>query len=358
MKTKICGGIKQILMVLFSVQLIAVFLTFVYYHGKYSTSQLVSGWFSDFRFYLYMNSIAMIFFPSLCFFRFLLSKYLKKYYTVLLLHLVLLLSSAYVGTLCAVEIIKYVFWYEFNHDQVVWRIRDNFIIISIIYICYMAVYMFRKHYSKKNKEIEILNRLRAESKFAALQSKMNPHFLFNTLNTILELAKTDLTKLEIIVENLSEIYRYIINIHDNQLIELGMELNIVEKYLEIEKMRLGHRLLYTIDCPKEAKNCMVVPLMVEAMVENAIIHGISLKNDGGRVSILVNKDNNKLIITIADTGVGFYTESARNGFGIRSVKERLALLFGSRAQCRISTQPGEGTHVALEIPYENNRIDH
>lgn len=346
-----CGNIKKTLLLVGAIQLIAIFLTFIYYHGRFSNSEFLTAYFRDPRFLMYINMTALLFFPSLCIFIKIKNKLHMNYYLILLGHVTLLCLSAFGGTLLSAQISKYVFWYEFSNEEILWRVRDNSIIVIIIYIFYMVFYMFRMHYATKNKEIEMLNRLRAESKFAALQSKMNPHFLFNTLNTILELAKTDLKKLEMIVENLSEIYRYIINIHDNQLIELEVELNIIEKYLQIEKIRLGNRLQYRIDCPKEAKQIQVIPLMVETIVENAVIHGISQKNEGGEISIYVTIGNKLLRITIDDTGVGFDAETAHSGFGIRSVEERLLLLFGSAARCSISTQIGKGTRVVLEVPY-------
>lgn len=346
-----CNSLKKTLLLILGIQLIVVFLTFIYYHGRFSNNEFFMAVLKDPRFLLHINMISLIFFPLLCLFTHIKKRLNLNYYLVLLAHIILLSIAAYVGTMLAVEIIKYVFWYELTHNEVIWRIRDNTIIVVIIYIFYMVFYMFRMHYATKNKEIETLHRLRAESKFAALQSKMNPHFLFNTLNTILELAKIDQKKLETIVENLSEIYRYIINIQDNQLIELDMELNIVEKYLQIEKIRLGKRLQYQIDCPDSLKGFLVIPFMIETLVENAIIHGISKKNEGGEITICVRVQNTLLVITIEDTGVGFNTETASAGFGIRSVKERLLLLFGSKAQCYIAAKQGEGTSVRLEIPY-------
>jgi two-component system, LytTR family, sensor kinase len=131
---------------------------------------------------------------------------------------------------------------------------------------------------------------------------------------------------------------------------LGKELDLVRKYLEIEKIRMEERLNYQILCPEVLAFCLVPPLLIEPIVENAVIHGIAPKREGGEIIIHIKKHDERLLINIKDNGLGIKGTDFSGGFGIYSVRERLELLYGKKGGFTVSPMPEGGTQVLLEIP--------
>ncbi|WP_308644224.1 histidine kinase [Oceanotoga sp.] len=235
---------------------------------------------------------------------------------------------------------------------------QNFLLISnmiLLITAFFMIYVYRKLKKEieiKIKENEKLNQLKLESELAALQSKINPHFLFNTLNTIIDLVYTSPEKVEEMIINLSSIYRKILYSSETELYTLDQELELVKKYLDIEKVRLGERLEYTIKVEDNLKNFKIPPLIIEPIVENSIIHGISKKIGIGHINIEVFKENKKLKILIKDDGIGFKSENIKFGFGVTSVKERLKILYSNESSFKILKNEDYGITVSISIPYK------
>lgn len=198
--------------------------------------------------------------------------------------------------------------------------------------------------------------LAASAQLQALRAQIDPHFLFNSLNSIAHLITTDPVRAEECVQRLSEIFRYLLSSKDRTFVTLSDELEIADSYLDIERARFGDQLEVELQIDEQARRWIVPTLIVQPLVENAVRHGISKKVGGGKVSVRARIDGDQLLIDIDDTGVGMATNGrpagGSTGVGLRNVRDRLAHLYGDAFVPQISSQPGEGTHVRLRVPRE------
>ncbi|MFH0736074.1 MAG: histidine kinase [bacterium] len=223
---------------------------------------------------------------------------------------------------------------------------------SVICILYFIHVKLSSNLETKLKENEQLKRLQIESKLSILQSKVNPHFLFNTLNTMMGMVRNQPEKVEKIIFNLSDIYRKVLSLPDNTLIKLEEELQLVGEYLEIEKTRMGDRLSYEIVIDKNLTGIQIPPLILQILVENAIIHGLSPKKEGGKIAITIGTSNHLINIEVKDDGVGIKQNYRGSGFGIYSIEQRLKLIYSGNAIFEILPCKTGGTIVTLKLPYE------
>lgn len=227
------------------------------------------------------------------------------------------------------------------------------IVLSTLVVVGVSLYHNLKYLlDRREREYMELENLQIKTRLAALQAKVNPHFLFNTLNVILDLAIKAPEKIETVVLNLSDIYRTTLGHSDNAWSTLGNEVELISKYLEIEKIRLGKRLNFYIECDSALMQVPVPPLLLEPLVENSVIHGIAAKKEGGTINLSIQSKNDHLEIVIADDGVGISEVHDNQGFGLYSVRERLHLIYGKRASFSIVPIPGGGTRILLEVPIE------
>ena len=224
------------------------------------------------------------------------------------------------------------------------------VVISIIAILLAFYERLAKQLEKKICENEKLQRLQIESRLSLLRSKINPHFLFNTLNTILDVLSRDTKQVEKIILNLSDIYRKTLMMPDNTLVSLKEELTLVKEYLEIEKVRIGERLRYSFHVDKKLEAFRLPPMIIQILVENAIKHGLTPKKEGGEVSIKVLRQNGKIILDVTDSGVGLDSSKSTEGFGLTSIQQRLKLIY-ENAKMEISTLASGGTQVRILLPY-------
>lgn len=201
----------------------------------------------------------------------------------------------------------------------------------------------------KEKELneERLERLRTRAELDALQAKINPHFLFNTLNSIASLISENPAAAESTVEKLAELFRYTLQRSGNSTVTLSEELEIVRSYLEIEKVRFGNRLQFDIRSDESLGDIRIPPLVIQPLVENAIKHGIAEEPKGGTVTVDVKRDGRACVIAVNDTGKGFSGTGGDPGFGLKSIRERLTLAYGENASLR--TEDGSAL-IQITIP--------
>ena len=157
---------------------------------------------------------------------------------------------------------------------------------------------------------------------------INPHFLFNTLNSISSLIFDDPNKAEDTIQKLSSLFRRILNTRESEFHELKEELSFIEDYLRIEKVRLGDKLQYKINTEKEIEGTLIPALLLQPLVENAIIHGISKLKNGGQLDINCSKTEDNIIFEISNTLDQNVSPNNRR-FGISGFIERLDLHFGN-----------------------------
>jgi signal transduction histidine kinase len=232
-----------------------------------------------------------------------------------------------------------------------------FSLIPILPVVLICVVGFHQHWWRivrmENRQAE-LRELAVSAQLAALRAQVNPHFLFNSLNSIAQLIATDPAKAEACVERLAEIYRYLLHRSHADFVPLAEELSVAESYLEIERARFGDALKVEEHIDARARHLLLPSLILQPLVENAVKHGISPKVGGGRVTIEARIDDGDLRLAVLDTGVGVGPADQRaifeHGVGLRSVRDRLLRLYGDDYAPQVVSQPGAGTTVTLRIP--------
>ena len=199
-------------------------------------------------------------------------------------------------------------------------------------------------------ENEQLKRLESEAHFNSLQAKLNPHFLFNTLNSLAALVYDDPKKTEQSIVRLSELYRSVLSISNQTFVSVAEELDLIRDYLELEKLRFENQLSYEFKCPDELEDFKIPGLLIEPLVGNVIKHVVDRQGETVRIEIIIEKDDLHLHISVIDDGPGFDEKSASPGYGLTSVQERLRLVYGEDYGFTIQSKHGGGTRVAVRIP--------
>lgn len=200
--------------------------------------------------------------------------------------------------------------------------------------------------------------VRAE--LAAITGKLNPHFLFNTLNSLLMLTRRDPAAAEQTLLRFARMMRYVLDTSRgaNDRVTLQEELDFVRDYLELEALRLGSRLRVEWLIDPATVNEPIPPLTLQPLVENCIVHGIAPQLEGGTVRIEAHQlaDPATLVLRVADDGAGCTwppaaAPTSRSGVGLSALRRRFELDFGGRARLLVSSAPGAGFHVEILIPH-------
>ena len=206
-----------------------------------------------------------------------------------------------------------------------------------------------------------LNEQLAQAELIALRAQVNPHFLFNSLNTIASLIASRPKLAETITVRLANVFRYVL-LHANlPFTSLDEELSFLRTYLDVEGIRFGQRLQVEFDIESSVSHLAVPSLILQPLVENAIKHGIARKVGSSKIAVRTRRRDNSLLIIVEDNGIGLGSETNGNhstgdgtktGFGLRNIRERLHTLYGARASLSLTDVPSGGTCAALEIPIE------
>ncbi|HEY7497491.1 MAG TPA: histidine kinase [Vicinamibacterales bacterium] len=187
------------------------------------------------------------------------------------------------------------------------------------------------------------------AQLAALQARMNPHFLFNALNTVAAVVRSNPAAAERVVENLSDVLRQTLQRSAERRGTVGNEIDYVRAYLTLEQERWGDRLRVIWDVDEPARGYALPPLVLQPIVENALRHGLGARIEGGTIRIAVAVGD-ALRLRVDDDGAGFPVKWSE-GTGLGNVRERLQTLYGDRASLDIASDAG-GAHVTMIIPAE------
>ncbi len=208
-------------------------------------------------------------------------------------------------------------------------------------------------------KFEEQKRLVLEARFDALQRQINPHFLFNTLNSIATLIRVRPEQARELIVKLANILRALLKDHDSY-VPLREELSFTEDYLGIEVVRFGAEKLRVVKEFEPGTLELPVPsMLLQPLVENSIKHGLEPRISGGTITLRSRIESGNLIIEVEDDGVGIAPERVLktgvltyqgNGIGMRNVRERLDVLYGATARFDITSRPGRGTRVTLQMP--------
>ena len=192
-------------------------------------------------------------------------------------------------------------------------------------------------------------RAAAEAQLASLESRVNPHFLFNTLNSIAALTHDDPSAAERMTGQLASLMRSALDAESAPLVTLDDELRLVRAYLDIERVRFGDRLRLAIEIDAGVHETPVPRLSLQTIVENSIKFAVSPRREGGAIAIRARADGPVVRIAIEDDGPGFDVAQLPEGHGLALLRARLAILFGDRGSLRLDSAPGRST-VTVRVP--------
>ena len=198
----------------------------------------------------------------------------------------------------------------------------------------------------------------AQSELKALRAQINPHFLFNALNTIASLIPRQPLQAEQTVEQLSEVFRYTVRHAEREWVRVADEIDFVQAYLDIEQARFGERLQVEVRVEAAAREVRIPAMVIQTLAENAVKHGVAAVRGPGSIAISARVENSTLRVAVEDSGPGFpaeirpdaLPEPSRGGYGLRNVRERLRAYYGSGARLSFGRSPAGMTQVAFEIP--------
>ena len=216
-----------------------------------------------------------------------------------------------------------------------------------------ALWYYHEFRDRELRNSQLETRL-VQAQLKALRSQLQPHFLFNTLHSISTLMLTDARAADSMLARLSDLLRMSLENNTVQETTLHREMQFVNGYLEIEKMRFGDRLQVHCDVHPDSLDARVPHLLLQPLVENAIRHGASRCAAGGEVRIASFLRDGNLHIDVADNGPGFSPNpewNARHGLGLNATRERLRVFYGDRQRLDIHSAPGRGTTVSMQIPF-------
>jgi two-component system, LytTR family, sensor kinase len=241
-------------------------------------------------------------------------------------------------------------------DPSLWdRDQNNYgfiylVIPQIVSCAYFFYWQRTRSITRKmsEQEYQLLNleKLKSKAQLDALEARINPHFLYNSLNSIAGLIHDMPDKAEEMTIQLSKLFRYTTGRDEENLHTFADELEIIKAYLAIEQVRFGKRLSYEIDCDEAVLNQQIPRFLLQPLVENAIKHGISKIAHAGEIKVEIKALADNILIKIHDNGPDF-GESFGGGFGLRSIKEKLQIVYGNKATIDLKNQPEKAVIITL-----------
>jgi LytS/YehU family sensor histidine kinase len=191
----------------------------------------------------------------------------------------------------------------------------------------------------------------ARAELQVLKMQLQPHFLFNTLNTIYNLAPQNSRKAQLMISRLADLLRLSLDHVSTNTVPLQRELEFLNSYVEIEKTRFEERLTVQMDIDPDTLDAAVPNMILQPLVENAIRHGVSKKAAGGTVTISAHRKGDRLELSIIDDGRLSPIQGGGSGIGLANIRARLAQLYGNDYAFDLVPSP-EGTRVLLELPFQ------
>lgn len=214
-------------------------------------------------------------------------------------------------------------------------------------------YELRRRLREKELSAALLETRLVQAELSVLRGQLHPHFLFNTLNTISVMVREGRGPEAVsLLARLASLLRMSLDTDRSPLMPLRQEMEFLSAYMEIQQARFSDRLRYRTEVAPELMSIEVPSLILQPLVENAVLHGVSHKEGPGVVSVSAQAKHGRLFLRIEDDGPGFPPEGqrGREGIGLRNTRERLAKLYGNEARLEIKSQPGQGSVVSLELP--------
>jgi hypothetical protein len=218
-----------------------------------------------------------------------------------------------------------------------------FLIWSVLYFVFKY---FENYREARYQQLEAQNKLK-DAVMLNLRNQLNPHFLFNALNSIRSLTLSDAAKARTAVTLLSDLLRYTLSSEQKNFVTLKEELDVVRDYLELEKIRFEERLDFSVDAEADVLQTQVPPLAVMALVENAIKHGIGKLKQGGTVNVVAKLRNGLVDVEVVNSGL--FSPNGGGGIGLANTRQRLNILYNQKATFTIEQQQNN-VSARIQIP--------
>jgi two-component system, LytTR family, sensor kinase len=224
---------------------------------------------------------------------------------------------------------------------------------AIVAIAHAAAY-YRGERERELRASQAETRL-AEARLQLLRMQIHPHFLFNTLNTIAELVHENPSAAERMIGSLSQLLRETLDAGTIDRVTLGRELELLERYVEIQRSRFGDRLDVRTQIDPDTRDALVPIFILQPLVENAIRHGLSARIHAGRIDIIARREGHRVAIEVRDDGIGLTAGERREGVGLGNSRARLVELYGPAQDFEVANAEGAGTVVRLSIPWQTDK---
>lgn len=230
------------------------------------------------------------------------------------------------------------------------------LIVAIVYVIYalrlrdsdLQIASLTQEQLQQEKEL-------AEARLKNLQNQVQPHFLFNALANVQSNIRKDPELSVELIGQLSDFLRRTLEYTKTTKAAFKDERELIELYLHIQNSRMGDRLTYEVNVPSSLDNMPISPFLLQPLVENAVIHGIEPKHEGGHISVQAADIGEDVRVTIEDSGVGFGTDHGVEGTGLSNIKRRLEALYDGNADLSIISDSDGGTKVTLTLPKQQNQ---
>jgi two-component system LytT family sensor kinase len=250
---------------------------------------------------------------------------------------------------------------EYNIARATAGVVNTSVLVLLWSLIYFVIH-YMENYRRKEIESLIWEAAVKDYELKTLKSQLNPHFMFNAMNSIRALIEEDPESAKAALTKLSNILRYSLQMERMERVPLEDEIETVKNYLDLERIRFEDRLKYNLDIERSTKKIEIPPMMIQTLVENGIKHGIAKRTEGGEIhlksKLLTTSNGSKLKIEIRNSG-HFSEEQLKNsiGFGVSNTKHRLNLLFGDDAHFSLKNENGNTVLAEIEIPTSPGKSD-
>ena len=267
--------------------------------------------------------------------------------------IILSLAWAYSSALITRSLIAFPEYLTYQENNLPNRIFIGFIFYTLMATVFYLYIFYRKNKEKIDREVELKQEVR-EAVLRALKSQINPHFLFNSLNSIASLTLTNPEKAHEMVIALSDFMRYSLRKQHNEMVALNEEINHIRLYLQIEKIRFGDKMAYSFQVEPDCLDCQIPTLLLQPLFENAVKYGVYEASEQVDISLVARKEGDHTLLVLTNN---FDKEAAPvkgEGIGLKNVQERLRLVYNSNNLMEIKEVDGRFV-ITIYLPCEKQK---
>ena len=270
------------------------------------------------------------------------------------LNYLLISLGVVIGTEISLLLVTWVYDIPFAEINHIRNLKFNFTIGLVVGTIIYLYQLQRDSYDHKIKDQEVLllklNELKTQADLKTLQARINPHFLYNALNSITSLIKDEPDKAETMTIKLSQLFRYSINTQEANWATVKEELEMVNTYLDIERIRFGNRISFVTNADESVINEMIPRFLLQPLVENALKHGLKDKTKDGLLKVNISDADKNIVIDVFDNGISFPNDLLA-GYGLQSTIDKLNLLYGNNWKLNYINLPDK--KINIELPKNN-----